>query len=130
MLPVTDVCRLVTCKWCSPGIFFGFLLSPTLKMIDGLLSFSFVACHNPRFALRVTVHDLLPGRRCIRGLPCRLRVGMMLTRRSCMGIRGRLRLAPALAQATFTARMFICLHCDHTCLQKSLLFAPRGGRFA
>ena len=41
-----------------------------------------------------------------------------------MGIRARLRLAPALAQATFTARMFICLHCDHTCLQKSLSFAP------
>ena len=34
---------------------------------------------------------------------CGLRVGM-LTRRSCMGIRGWLRLAPALAQATFTAR--------------------------
>ena len=32
--------------------------------------------------------------------------------------------SPALAQATFTARMFICLHCDHTCLQKSLSFAP------
>ena len=25
-----------------------------------LLSFSFVACHNPRFALRDTVHDLSP----------------------------------------------------------------------
>ena len=34
-----------------------------------LLSFSFVACHNPRFALRDTVHDLSPGRRCIPGLP-------------------------------------------------------------
>ena len=40
-------------------------------MIDGFqrLSFSFVACHNPRFALRDTVHDLSPGRRCIPGLP-------------------------------------------------------------
>ena len=34
-----------------------------------LLSFSFVACHNPRFALRDTVHDLSPGRRYIPGLP-------------------------------------------------------------
>ena len=34
-----------------------------------LRSFSFVACHNPRFALRDTVHDLSPGRRCIPGLP-------------------------------------------------------------
>ena len=34
-----------------------------------LLSFSFVACHNPRFALHDTVHDLSPGRRCIPGFP-------------------------------------------------------------
>ena len=66
---MTDVCRSVPCKLCSPGIFFDFLLSPTQKMIDGLLSFSFVACHNPCFALRDTVHNLSPGRRCIPGLP-------------------------------------------------------------
>ena len=29
-----------------------------------LLSFFFVACHDPRFALRDTVHDLSSGRRC------------------------------------------------------------------
>ena len=48
----------------------GFLLqfSPVPNAEDDwmvLLSFSFVACYNPRFAL----HDLSPGRRCIPGLP-------------------------------------------------------------
>ena len=40
-----------------------------------LLSFSFVACHNPRFALRDTVHDLSPGRHCIPGLPSGIESG-------------------------------------------------------
>ena len=42
VLPVTDVCRSVTCKLCSPGIFFDFLLSPT-QMIDG---FAFRLSHD------------------------------------------------------------------------------------
>ena len=43
-----------------------------------------------------------------------------------MGIRGRLRLAPALALGNLHGKdvHMICLHCDHTCLQKSLSFAP------
>ena len=83
-----------------------------------LLSFSFVTCHNPSRVILSTIYRQEDA--AFPAFLCGLRVGMMLTRRSCMGIRGRLRLAPALAQATFTARMFICLHCDHTCLQKSL----------
>ena len=88
-----------------------------------LLSFSFVACHNPSHVILFTIYRQEDAA-AFPAFLCGLRVGVMLTRRSCMGIRGRLRLAPALAQATYTARMFICLHCDHTCLQKSLSFAP------
>ena len=119
------VCRSVTCKLCSPGIFFRFPLVPNAE-------------DDWWFCFRSRLWPvIIPASHCMilstiyrqedAALPaflCGLRVGMMLTRRSCMGIRGRLRLSPALAQATFTARMFICLDCDHTCLQKSLSFAP------
>ena len=108
--------------------FFNFLLSPTQKMI-GWFCF-----RSPLWPV------IIPASHCVilstiyrqedAAFPaflCGLRVGMMLTRRSCMGIRGRLRLAPALDVSPGNLhgnRMFICLHCDHTCLQKSLSFAP------
>ena len=90
--------------------------------------FPFVACHDPSFTLRDTVHNpsyqeaaAFPAFLCTSCQDCDR--GMM-TRRSCLSLPGPLRLAPVLAQATFLTRMFICLQCNHICLQKSLSFAP------
>ena len=50
VLPVTDVCPSVTNKLCSPAIFFSISSCPQSRWLMVLLSFSFVACHIPRFA--------------------------------------------------------------------------------
>ena len=125
VFPVTDVCRSVTCKLCSPGIFFRF---PPVPNAEDDWWFCF---RSPLWPV------IIPASHCVilstiyhqedvafPAFLCGLRVSMVWTRRSCMGIRVRSRLAPALAQVTFTAKMFICLHCDHTCLQKSLSLPP------
>ena len=91
-----------------------------------LLSFSFVACHNPRFAHawycpRSIARNTLHSRPsfvdcewvCWRGVHAWVfEAGCDSHQRASSGnLHGK-------------DRMFICLHCDHTCLQKSLSFAP------
>ena len=94
-----------------------------------LLSFSFVACHNPSLVILSTIYRQEDAA-AFPAFLCGLRVGMMLTRRSCMGIRGRLRLAPALAQGNLHGKDVHLFALRPHLSTKIAFICTRGGRFS